>query len=158
MPSIRLGYGTDAIEITGDILRVDNLANQLGTAEEVAKYYDDSYYDGPEDDIRICELPKAVRRIASQLSSYYVLHLSHDVTPYSFVGYSKEVDAWVRYEAVMAGPAAFAVTRRHLAYVGLVPLGTRKNVGEPISEAFPNFGIVIAPTVGLLTPWNSGNG
>lgn len=157
MPSLILGSGVDSLKITGDVLRVDPLLNQIGNSVIQKEDQSVSFYSGPEDDIKVSQIPKAVRRISEFLASSFVLTLSHDLKPFSFHFFNEEVDAWLPDEGQsFEGLPAYAIDKKHVVFCGLVPLGRKLKVFSPISSLHPEFGIAISSVLGLLTPWNVG--
>lgn len=155
MGTIILGDGTEAVRIEGDALRVDSLATRIGYMEQKVELV--KIFEGPTDDIRISELPEAIRDIASMFLNFHTLKVSYPLQLYSWLIYSKELGAWRKVfdneRLVQEETIGYAIAVDRITFSGIIPLTTKSEIGQDIAVNNLVVGKVIAANFGLKTPW-----
>lgn len=153
MASIVLGSGENSIKIEGDALRVDQLAVHLNESNKESSF---KVTSGPDDDVRISDIPKAIREVADMIVKLDMIKTNYKLPVGKFVSYKPEMEAWseVGDKEVLTKDSliGYAFDSNHVKICGLFPMTDQQEDSYIIINGWL-VGRVLSPNIGYLTPW-----
>lgn len=154
MPSLVLGSGADMLKIEGEALSFQKLSTQVGTQEAPIVMW--GIPEGPADDIRISDLPMALRELASYVAQASVVVTEYKLPPSSWVIVRREINAWLPLgqtdsidERTLIG---YTIDSRHIKLFGLIPLAEPGVVGQEVVVNSWVLAQYVSEHVGLILP------
>lgn len=153
MASVVLGSGENIIKVEGDALRFDQLVMKIDNVDNSKLF---KVANEPKDDIRISEIPKAIREVSLMIKNLEMIKTDYKLPVNTFVSYKESIEAWSRvdYKEVLSEDSiiGYTLSENYVKLYGLIPLTEAFYKNSIVVNGW-FIGKVLSENVGYLMPW-----